>query len=60
MDKVSLGLFLCFSSSLDTETEAAYDNYKRYYWKSSILLFPGMTTGRKNGDMPRTEHAYYY
>ena len=31
MDKVSLELFLCQSSSLDTETEAAYDNYKIYY-----------------------------
>ena len=46
MDKVSLELFLCQSSSLDTETEAAYDNYKIYYWKSSMLWFPRMTTTR--------------
>ena len=52
--------FLCHSSSLDAETEAAYDNYKSYYWKSSILWFPGMAAKRKNGDMPRTEHTYYY
>ena len=36
-DKVSFGFFVCLSSSLDTETEAAYDNYKSFYWKSSIL-----------------------
>ena len=29
-------LFLRHSSSLDAETEAAYDNYKGYNWKSSM------------------------
>ena len=35
------------SSSLDTETEATYDNYKSCHWKSSMLWFPGMTTNKK-------------
>ena len=56
-----MGLFFsCHASSLDSETEAAYDNYKRYDWKSSILWFPGMTTNRQNGSLPRTEYSHYY
>ena len=40
-------LFSRHSSSLDTETEAAYDNYKSYNWKSSMLWFRGITTYEK-------------
>ena len=35
------------SFSLDTGTEAAYDNYKKYDWKSSMLQFPGMCANRE-------------
>ena len=31
--------FSRYSFSLDAETEAVYDNYKSYDWKSSILWF---------------------
>ena len=34
-------------SSLDTETEAAYDNYKSYDWELSIFWFAGMTANKK-------------
>ena len=40
-------------------TEVAYDNYESYDWKSNMLQFPGMTTNRKNGGLPRTEHTYH-
>ena len=55
-----MGFFSRHSSRVDTETEAGYDNYKSYDWKSNILWFPGMTTNRKNGEFPRTEHTHYY
>ena len=42
--------FWCHSFILDKETEAAYDNYKSYDWKLSILWFPGITTNRKSSD----------
>ena len=46
---------------LDTETEAGYDKYKSYDWKSSILWFPEMsTTNRKNDNLPRKKHTDYY
>ena len=56
MDNVSFRLFSCHSSSLDAETEAAYDNYKSYDWKLNILWFPGMTTNKKR--RPPENRAY--
>ena len=42
-------------------TEGAYDNWKSYDWKLSILWFPWITTN-KNGILPvllRTEKSHY-
>ena len=50
---------LCYLSILDTETEAAYNNYKSYDWKLSMLWFPVMITSKKR-DLPRIEHAHYH
>ena len=52
--------FSCHSSSLDTESETAYDNYKNYDSKLNILCFPGITTNRKNVNLLRTEQTHYY
>ena len=46
------------SSSLDTETEATYDNYKSYHWNRACCGFQGWLQ-TKNGDLPRTEHTHY-
>ena len=35
------------SPNLNTETEAAYENYKSYDEKSSILWFSGMITNKR-------------
>ena len=51
--------FLCHLSSLDTETEAAYDNYKSYDWKLSMLWFLGMITHKKCKQSTEIIISYY-
>ena len=55
-DNVSLGPFLCHSSSLDKETEVAYDNYKSY----EHIMVSRDDYRQKNVDLLRTEHTHYY
>ena len=52
--------YLGHSFSLDTDTDATYDNYTCYDRKSSILWFLRMSKNRKIGDLPNSEHTGYY
>ena len=58
-DKVSLGVFLCYSPNLDTETEAAYDNYKKLWLKIEHIMVSRDNYKQKNEDLSRTEHTHY-